>query len=119
MTRRWTPQSRETGTDEIERAAKLGLAGAIATGVAGWDRSRLPRLIPVGPNELADTSRAGRLAVLRRILGALRGERMRGRAGHWSYNLDRHLGLVQAFEAEQRALGLGRGRGPASVGARR
>lgn len=119
MTRSWTSQSREKGTDEIERSAKHGLAGAIAAGVAGWDRSRLPRLIPVGPDDLVDNSRTGRLAVLRRILGALRGERMRGRSGHWSYSLDRHLGLVQAFEAERRALGLGRGLGPTSRESRR
>lgn len=114
MTQRDGRQDRKGQTREIERAARQGLAGAIASGVAGWDRSRLARLIPVGPEEIADTSRAGRLRVLRRLLAALRGERMRGRAGHWSYSLDRHLGLVQAVAAERRALGLGHSLGPAS-----
>ena len=117
MTARRTARNGRPAGGEIGWAAKDGLAGAIATGVAGWDRSRLPRLIPVGPDDLADTSRAGRLAVLRRILGALRGERMRGRAGHWSYSLDRHLGLVQALEAERRALGLGCRSGRRDIGA--
>jgi hypothetical protein len=68
-----------------------------------WDRRRmLPRLIPIGPDELADDSREGRLAILRRLAAALRGERVRGRAGHWSYSLDRHIGLVQALAAERR-----------------
>ncbi len=73
--------------------------------IEGWDRNRmLPRLIPVGPEELADDGREGRLAILRRLTAALRGERVRGRAGHWSYSLDRHIGLVQAVAAERRLL---------------
>jgi hypothetical protein len=64
----------------------------------------LPRLIPVGPEELADDGREGHLAILRRLTTALRGERARGRAGHWSYSLDRHIGLVQATAAERRLL---------------
>ena len=89
----------------LRQAARCGLAAVIEKGVEGWDRRRmLPRLIPIGPEELLDESHAGRLAVLKRIASALRGERTRGRAGHWSYSLDRHLGLVQALAAERRAL---------------
>lgn len=29
---------------------------------------------------------------------------MRGRAGHWSYDLNRHLALVEALKAERGAL---------------
>ena len=77
--------------------------------IAAWDRRRmLPRLIAIGPEELADDSREGRAAVIARLLGALRGERARGRAGHWSYSLDRHIGLVQALAAERRHRGAGR-----------
>jgi hypothetical protein len=64
----------------------------------------LPRLIAVGPEELADVSRTGRSVIIRRLLRALRGERVRGRAGHWSYSLDRHVGLVQALAAERSSL---------------
>ncbi len=93
----------------IGRVARGGpaavIAGGIAGGIAGWERERmLPRLVAVGPEELADDGRSGRLTILRRILSALRGERARGRAGHWSYSLDRHIGLVQALAAERRAL---------------
>jgi hypothetical protein len=35
---------------------------------------------------------------------ALRAARRRGRAGHWTYDLNRHIGLVQAFRAERAAL---------------
>jgi hypothetical protein len=63
----------------------------------------LPRLIPVCPAEIADASAGGRRQVLRRLAKALRGERARGRAGHWSYSLNRHIGLLQAFRAERAA----------------
>ena len=76
-----------------------------AAAIAGWDRRRmLPRLIPVGPEELGDESREGRAVIVGRLMRALRGERVRGRAGHWSYSLDRHIGLVQALAAERRGL---------------
>jgi hypothetical protein len=65
---------------------------------------QLPRLIPVGPTELADQSFAARLRIVRRLARALRGERARGRAGHWTYSLKRHVGLLQAYRAERTAL---------------
>ena len=38
--------------------------------------------------------------ILVRLRRALRAERSRGRAGHWSYDLNRHIALKQAYEAE-------------------
>ena len=64
----------------------------------------LPRLIPVGPNEIADRSASGRWRLVRKLARALRGERARGRAGHWTFSLNRHIGLLQAFRAETAAL---------------
>jgi hypothetical protein len=64
----------------------------------------LPRLIPVGPEEIEDRSIAGRGRIVRRLAKALRGERARGRSGHWTYSLNRHIGLLQAFKAERAAL---------------
>lgn len=46
----------------------------------------------------AETFDAAR-AVLREIERALRAER--ARAGHWTYDLDRHIALVVAHRAEQ------------------
>lgn len=37
---------------------------------------------------------------LNRLARALRSERRRGLAGHWSYDLARHHALLQAFKAE-------------------
>jgi hypothetical protein len=78
---------------------------ATAPGDPAYERQRhLPRLVPIGPDELADATPRGRRRVLYRLARALRGERARGRAGHWTYDLDRHLGLIQAYRAERAAL---------------
>ncbi len=70
-----------------------------------YDRLRqLPRVLPVGPAELADDSDAARRKIVSRLARALRAERNRGRAGHWTYDLNRHAALAQAYEAERRRL---------------
>jgi hypothetical protein len=51
------------------------------------------------------------IATLKR---ALRSQRQLGRAGHWSYDLNRHFGLLQALKAEL-ARSRGDGRGDASA----
>ena len=70
-----------------------------------YDRLRhLPRVLPVGPAELADQSIAARRRIVARLARALRAERNRGRAGHWTYDLNRHVALAQAYAAERRHL---------------
>lgn len=68
---------------------------------ARYDRGRdVPLLLPMWPADLADTSVEGRerfIALLRR---ALRAERARGLAGHWTYDLARHAQLRAALDAE-------------------
>lgn len=39
-------------------------------------------------------------ATIARLKRALRSQRRLARAGHWSYDLNRHLGLLQALKAE-------------------
>lgn len=53
------------------------------------------------PWEIADQSEATSLRILQILKRALRMERQRGRAGHWTYDVNRHLGLVRAYKAEQ------------------
>lgn len=66
-----------------------------------YDRLRdLPSLIALWPSEICDFSPAGTHKIICRLLIALRAERERGRSGHWSYNLERHLGLARAYKAE-------------------
>jgi len=60
----------------------------------------LPGLIALWPQELADQSQKGSLLILSKLRRALRAERRRARAGHWSYDLNRHLGLKSAYNGE-------------------
>ncbi len=100
-------------TRRTRHFAQRSLAKAIAAGSENYDRNRhLARLIPVGPDEIADQSQPGRRAILAKLSRALRAERNRGRAGHWTYDLNRHIGLRQAYAAERRLLGEARARRP-------
>jgi hypothetical protein len=67
-------------------------------------RAALGRLLPLWPHELADESPQGRLRVVTRLRQALRAERRRGLAGHWTYDLARHVELVRLYRAETTAL---------------
>jgi hypothetical protein len=49
---------------------------------------------------LRTKARNGVLLILSKLGRALRAERRRGVAGHWSYELNRHLGLMTACKAE-------------------
>jgi hypothetical protein len=60
----------------------------------------LPRLIALWPHELADQSSEGSLLILSKLRRSLRDERRRALADHWSYELNRHLGLMTAYKAE-------------------
>lgn len=66
--------------------------------------SRLAKLLPLWPGELADTSLEGRRKRIALIRRALRAERRRGLAGHWTYDLARHAGLLACYHAEVAAL---------------
>ena len=85
--------------------ARRAIDGVVAAGVEAYDRDRhLPRLLPVTPEEVADDSPEARRRIVARLARALRAERNRGRAGHWTYDLNRHIGLRQAYAAERRRL---------------
>ena len=87
-------------------ASGVAIGRTIAAGAQLYRREiMLPRLLPIGPREASDPTPEGRLAVLKRLARALRSERSRGRSGHWSYSLDRHIGLLQAYQAERASLG--------------
>ena len=72
---------------------------------AAYVRDRdLPRLTPLWPAEIADTSPAGLTQLVARLSQALRRERQRGLARHWSYDLARHRSLVIATREERARL---------------
>ncbi len=98
--------------------ARPGKAAGVPT-KPPYDRTaQLPKLIGLWPHELADTSEAGTARVVALLRKALRGERQRGLAGHWTYDLNRHLALIEALREERDRLkivaGLTAARSPAA-----
>jgi hypothetical protein len=92
----------------LAATAQHAVRAAVRAGAVEYRRaSILPRLLPVGPAEVADESPAGTRRILALLARALRSERRRGRAGHWSYDLNRHIGLRQAMLAETARLRAG------------
>ena len=76
-------------------------------GLGAYERKRvLPRLIPVTQAELAGDGAEAARGIVARLERALRAERRRGRAGHWTYDLNRHIALSQALGAERRRLAI-------------
>ena len=67
-------------------------------GAAAGDRAALTGLIPIDPHEIPE-GLAGCQWLISRLASALRRER--ARAGHWTYDLNRHAGLRRALEAEE------------------
>lgn len=67
-------------------------------------RAELAALLPLWPRELADLSIAGRCHIVKTLERALRGERKRGRAGHWTYDVARHAALLRTYRAECQSL---------------
>ncbi len=79
------------------RVPILPASGATQT----YDRARdLPPLIALWPHEMTDRSEAGRQRLIAKLKRALREERRRGIAGHWTYSLARHAGLLRAYRHE-------------------
>jgi hypothetical protein len=77
----------------------------------------LVRLLPVGPDDLAGMEPQTTRRIVLKLARAIRNERARGSAGHWTYDLNRHVGLMQALKAEQERLAtLARSRGSEASG---
>ena len=105
-------ESRNGGTFRPGEEVRRTLRARLFEGCGRYERDRhLPRVIPVGPDEIADVSPGGRTAILRKLARALRAERNRGRSGHWTYDLNRHIALRQAYAAERRGIVTGRSPG--------
>src|SRR5437763_1915160 len=87
------------------RAAMRAVDRVIVNGSQAYERGRmLPRVLPIGPDEMAGVEPETTRRILLKLARALRAERSRGRAGHWTYDLNRHIGLLQALKAEQERL---------------
>ena len=85
----------------------------IDKGACRYDRDRhLARLLG-GNSDLWRGAEGDPASTIARLKRALRSQRQLGRAGHWSYDLNRHFGLLQALKAE---LGRSRAHSMAAVG---
>lgn len=74
--------------------------GEIGRAQPARDARELGRLAALWPWEMQGARREDRLRLLSRLRMALRQERRRGQAGHWSYDLARHAQLVTAYRTE-------------------
>ncbi len=66
--------------------------------------AELGRLVPLWPKEIADLSIAGRRHICALLMSALRRERQRGIAGHWTYDVSRHADLARMLRLESESL---------------
>ena len=64
-------------------------------------------MIPLWPSELDDESPDGCRRILAKLRRALRAERRRGLAGHWTYDLARHAALLRVYRLELASSGKG------------
>jgi hypothetical protein len=65
---------------------------------------QLPPLLKLWPKDVDDYSYPGTLRIAALLRKALRAERNRARTSHWAYDLNRHLGLIDALKAERARL---------------
>lgn len=99
---------RAPGAKRGSSPAKRIFGNIAAAGAAAYVRSRdLPRLLALWPHEIEDRTAEGGGHLLAKLRRALRTERRRARANHWSYDLNRHLGLLSAYQGELANLRLG------------
>jgi hypothetical protein len=56
------------------------------------------------PHEVEDCSEAASERIVALLRKALRGERQRGIAGHWTYDINRHMALSEALREENERL---------------
>ncbi len=99
--------------ESIRRRAAGAIERTLRAGAEAYDRARdLPKLARLDPRDLSAETIEGAEAILARLERALRAERNRARSGHWTYDLNRHIALRQAYLAEtERLQALKEGRG--------
>jgi hypothetical protein len=98
----------------VSSKAEAAVRSTVRAGACGYDRGRmLHRLLREWPIGFPETEPDRSRAIVRRLAAALRAERTLGRAGHWTYDLNRHIALRQAHLSEASTLRRLRRSGPA------
>lgn len=94
-----------TSTGPQSRGRIRAMRMLIDKGADRYERNRhLDRLLG-GHSGIWRDAGSDSAATIARLKRALRSQRQLGRAGHWSYDLNRHFGLLQALKAELAASG--------------
>jgi len=89
--------------ESLSTAAGGAVEAALQAGLAGYDRrSALMRLHRLSTETIVSEAPAAARLVVSEIERAMRRER--ARAGHWSYDLNRHIALLVAHRAESARL---------------
>ena len=89
-----------TSTGPQPRGRIRAMRMLIDKGAERYERNRhLDRMIG-GYSSIWRDAGSDSAAAIARLKRALRSQRQLGRAGHWSYDLNRHFGLLQALKAE-------------------
>lgn len=80
--------------------ARGALETTLSASMAAYRRTDFLRAFHrLSPETIRAETAEAATAVLRELERALRAER--ARAGHWTYDLDRHIGLLVAYRTEQ------------------
>lgn len=91
----------------LARSARSAAFGVIRDGARAYERARcLPRVLPMIAGDCHGPEPETTRQIVRKLADALRRERRLGRAGHWAYDLNRHIALAQAWKAETAAAAL-------------
>ena len=86
----------------LRAAARTAVAKRSQGSAKAYVRNNIiPRLLPLAGADLSGPEPATTRVIVAKLAGALRSERARGRAGHWTYDLNRHIALNQAHAAER------------------
>lgn len=99
----YRPEYRTPHKYVTQQLPRAGLAAGRPDHGALVRRGEFAALLALWPEELADSSRRGAERVLALLRRALRAERQRGLAGHWTYDLNRHERLRRAYRDELKA----------------
>ncbi len=95
----------DRGSRRYPRCARERRVRSITAANVQYDRSRdLPPLLALWPWELEEASLDGQQRLVARLRRALRLERQRAIAGHWTYDLARHARLLAAYRSEVASL---------------
>lgn len=100
----------------VRRGAASAIERTLKAGAQLYERARdLPKLARVALPDLTDNGIESGERIVGRLESALRAERNRARSGHWTYDLNRHIALRQAYLAESERLRVLKG-GPNRAG---